>query len=176
VPDAAPRLTTVLPKTRPASARHVENVVLIACGLAWGAALIHVQAAVDHLDEYWLYALFFALLAAAQLLWGAALYRSPGRHLLVAGAIGSLMVVALWVVSRTSGLPIGPDAGSAESLGLLDSVASADEVALAVLAALQLRPPPKGRLARGAGHLVGAASVFLILLSSLAFTGGGHAH
>jgi hypothetical protein len=150
--------------------------LLIACGLTWGAGLIHVQAAVDHWDEYWLYALFFAVLAVAQLVWGVALYRSPGRGLLVAGAVGSLMVVALWVVSRTSGLPIGPEPGSPEAIGVLDSVASADEIALALLIALQLRAPPNGRLARHAGHLAQAASIFLILMSSLAVTNGGHAH
>jgi hypothetical protein len=158
-----------------ASAGHLENRVLIACGLAWAAGLIHVVAAVDHLDEYWLYALFFAVLAAVQFLWGVALYRFPGRGLLVAGAVGSLMVVALWVVSRTSGLPIGPEPGSPEAVGALDSVASADEIALAVLAALQLHPLA-GRLSRHAGLVAQTASVFLILVSSMVLTTGGHAH
>jgi hypothetical protein len=164
------------PDARSASAGRRGNAVLIVCGLAWGAGLIHVQAAFDHWDEYSLYAVFFGVLAVAQFLWGAALYRSPGRGLLAAGAVASLMVVVLWIVSRTSGLPIGPEPGQPESIGLLDSVASADEIALAVLVALQLLPRPNGRPARHAGHLAWAASVFLILISSLALSGGGHAH
>ena len=50
---------------------------------------------------------FFAVVAAAQLAWGAvALVRAP-RWWLALATVGNLLVAATWVVSRTAGLPAG---------------------------------------------------------------------
>jgi hypothetical protein len=147
--------------------------LLIACGLSWSAGLIHVKAGIDHLHEHVLVSAAFGLLAAAQLVWGIALYRRPTRGLLAAGAALSLVVVALWGMSRSAGLPLGPDRWSPEPVGALDSVASADEVVLALLAFLHLRAGPA---ARGVAPLAAAAGMCLILLSSLLVALGGHAH
>lgn len=155
--------------------RRVESDVLIMCGLAWAAGLIHVQAAIDHLSEVPAYTVCFVLLTGAQIAWGIALYRSPRRGLLIAGAIGSLGVLAVWVLSRTTGLPIGPERGETEQLGLLDSVASADEIALVLLVALRL----SARHLRVGGTLawaLRAGLIGLLLLSSLVLAGGVHAH
>jgi hypothetical protein len=150
--------------------------VLLICGLAWSSGLIHVQAAVDHLDESKLYALLFIVLAVAQVGWGIALYRSSRPGLLMAGVIVSLGVLGVWILSRTSGLPIGPAPGSPEEVGVLDALASADEIALVCLAALQLRSPGIDRLGRGSGSLLRAGVVCLIFASSLVLAGGIHAH
>jgi Na+-transporting methylmalonyl-CoA/oxaloacetate decarboxylase gamma subunit len=146
-----------------------DDRLLVLCGLSWAAGLIHVAAAVTHLDEYALYAIFFEALAVVQFGWGVALYRSPSRRLLVFGAVLSVLVVALWVVSRTAGLPIGPEPWRPEAVGALDALASADEALLAALTAARLR---------GSGRPLGhAAALGLILLSSLALAGGPvHAH
>jgi hypothetical protein len=160
----------------PARAAALDNGVFLACGLAWSAGLIHLAAAVDHVDEYVPFAVFFFLLAPAQLALGVALYRRPTRRLLRAGALGSMIVVAIWVVSRTSGVPIGPTPWVAEPAGLLDCLASADEAVLALLVLYQLRSDPGPLLVRCSRPLLTAAGVGLILLSSLALAGGGHAH
>jgi hypothetical protein len=154
--------------------RQVEADVLLMCGLVWAAGLIHVQAAIDHLSEVPAYTVCFVLLAVVQVAWGIALYRSPHRNLLIAGVIGSLCVLAVWVLSRTSGLPIGPQPGEPEELGLLDIMASADAIALVLLAALRLsgRPLGGGRV----GWAVRAGFGGLILLSSMVLAGGVHAH
>ena len=162
------------PRSSPSA--QLDNRLFIVCGLAWGAALIHVEAAIEHIREYALYAVFFEVLASAQFLWGIALYRYPTRRLLVLGAVTSLMVVALWIASRTCGLPLGPSPWSPEPVGVIDSAASADELALALLVVLQLLSAGAGGLVRGAGHLASAAGVCLILFSSLAVTLVGHAH
>jgi hypothetical protein len=149
--------------------------LLLACGLAWATGLIHLQAAADHLGEYWLYGVLFLTLAAAQFAWGAAVYRSPGRRLLIAGGLGSLVVIAVWVASRTSGLPIGPTPGDPEEVGVLDVVATANELVLAALLARRLWPGRVMRGGRSAG-LLKAAALLLILLSSMTLAGGLHAH
>jgi hypothetical protein len=142
----------------------IEDRLFVLCGLSWAAGLIHIAAAVAHLDEYALYAVFFEILAVAQFAWGVAVYRAPSRTLLGAGAVVSVLVVVLWIISRTAGLPVGPEPWHAEAVGPLDALASADELILALLVATRLRGPGRS-LAHG-------AAVCLILLSSLALAGG----
>jgi hypothetical protein len=144
--------------------RRVDDRLFALCGLSWAAGLIHVAAATTHLDEYALYAVFFEVLALAQFAWGVAVYRAPSRALLGAGAVVSVLVVVRWIVSRTIGLPIGPEPWHAEAVGPLDSLASADELLLALLVTVRLRAPGRS-LAHG-------SAVCLILLSSLALAGG----
>jgi hypothetical protein len=150
--------------------------LLIACALSWSAGLIHVKAGIDHLHEHVLVSVLFGLLAAAQLAWGIALYRRPARGLLAAGAAMSILVVALWGVSRVGGLPVGPDRLGPEPIGALDAVASADEVVLALLVLLHLRVERAGPAARGVAQVAAAAGTCLILLSALLVALGGHAH
>lgn len=159
----------------PPTLRKLDERLFVVCGLAWVTSLIHVEAAIQHVDEYMLYAVFFVLLAAAQCGWSIAVYRSPSRMLLSAGAVVSLMVALLWLLSRTSGLPIGPAPGTPESVGPLDSIATANELALAALVFFQLRRRSTGALARSCAGLTTAMALCLILLSSLALM-GGHAH
>jgi hypothetical protein len=83
--------------------------MLLLCGLSWTAGLIHISAAVSHFRIEPAEGVFFELLATAQLLWGLALYRSPSRRLLSVGFVVSLAVVALWMVSRTCGIPLGDE-------------------------------------------------------------------
>jgi hypothetical protein len=162
----------------PTAARsaRLDDYLFIACGLAWSAAVIHVGAAVQHVQEAALYAAFFAVLAPVQFIWGIALYRRRSRTLLTAGAIASLMVVALWIVSRTSGLPVGPEPWHPEPVGFIDALATADEIALALVVLVHLRPSRGRKLARGFRILVGAVGLVLILVSSLALAGPFHAH
>lgn len=165
------------PSTHRSAARPLANDVLLTCGLAWAASLIHVQAAIDHFDEYWLYAIFFIALALAQFAWAIALRRSPRSGLLVTGAIVSVAVVALWLLSRTVGLPLGPDLHGPEPAGLLDVIATADEIAIAGLITLQLHAPAEpGGLRGGRAASLRGAALLLIILSSLLLAGGAHAH
>jgi hypothetical protein len=142
----------------------LDSPVPILCGLAWAAALIHVEAAIGHVGEGTLHVLFFVLVANAQFAWGVLAYRLRDTRLLWAGAVGSVAVVAVWLASRTTGVPVGPDAWQPEPVGLLDSIATADELVLALLVAL-------GSLAVARKVLTGVA-VALLLLSSLSLTGG----
>jgi hypothetical protein len=156
--------------------RQLSDVLFIACGLSWAVGLIHVVAAAQHLEEYVLYAVFFDLLAVAQFAWGFALYRSPSRRLLHLGAAMSLGVVALWIASRTTGLPIGPEPWTPESIGTLDLIATADELVLTVLIAFELRAARRSSLGRVSRQLATAMGLCLILLSSLAATLPAHGH
>ena len=158
----------------PEQTARLSDALFLACGLAWGAALLHVVAAADHVHGYVPFTAFFVLAGIAQAGWGIALYRGPSRALLVAGTLLSVAIAGLWIASRTSGLPIGPAAGVAKPVGGLESLATADEVVLAVLALVQLRPLRRGgRIAGWAGTPV---ALYLILLSSMSLMPGSPEH
>jgi hypothetical protein len=112
---------------------------------------------------------FFVVVAAAQLVWGAvALARAP-RWWLALGAVGNLVVVATWVVSRTVGLPVGEFAGSTLPVGFADGLATALEAVTVVGAAALLvrgRGPARS-VARSPGVTVAAA----VVVGALALVG-----
>jgi hypothetical protein len=94
----------------------------------------------SHLVEYWLFGLLFAIIAPLQLAWAELVRRRPdhSRLLLIAGLLMNLGVVAVWVASRTTGLPVGPHAGQPEPVGWKDLLATTDEIYLVLAAGLTL--------------------------------------
>lgn len=146
-----------------------EEPVLLLAALAWAAGLIHVAAAAWHVAAWPLAAGFFALLATAQLAWGAWAWARPTRGVLLAGVTGSAAVMALWAVTRVVGLPLGPEPWEAEHVGVLDAAATGQEalLCLAALALLRPRPRPLPPSLLRAALIAGLTAVFLA---------GGHAH
>lgn len=134
----------------PAQPRELTFAVAV---LSVGAALIHFSVMVVHFQEYWLFGVFFALIAPLQLLFAYLIIRTPvTRSLLWIGVAGNLAVPFVWLISRTSGLPLGPDAWQAETVHAADVVATLDELAIVVLLMVMLasgksRPTPPWILA-----------------------------
>jgi len=147
--------------------------------LAAASGIIHIGAAITHSSHWWLFGLFFAALAYAQLGWALVVYRGRRDPALLAAAIHvSLAVAAIWLLSRSVGLPVGPWAWDAEPIGMTDTVATLDELALAALLITVLRPT--GRVGRALGWIRGDHTTRLgMMLGSasvlaLAFAGHGH--
>lgn len=151
---------------RPDQSRsHVDraDTVLIAA-ISCSIALLHASAAVGHLSESALYFALFMALAIFQLAWGIAVgATATPRRLLLAGALANAGVVAVWVGSRTLGLPIGPDLGHPEAIGIPDLVATVDGVALILTSGVMLTR--RGSLP---GRVV-ATICLLIVVSLFAF-------
>lgn len=82
--------------------------------------------------EAWLgHGLFFLVVALAQLVYAVLLLRQPSsRTVLVAGIVGNALVVVLWAVTRTVGIPLGPATGEVETIGVVDTVSKLAELAL----------------------------------------------
>jgi predicted branched-subunit amino acid permease len=161
---------------RPAA---VADAVRIVAWLSISAGAIHAVAMVDHFSHWWLYGVFFLVLTYGQVLWGVALLRKPptDRNLTI-GALANLAIVAVWLVSRTIGVPAGPEAGSPEPVGIMDVAATLDQLVLVTFVALIVRP--ELRAIRGLRALLGVHRIrigmMLCSVSVFASLLGGHSH
>jgi hypothetical protein len=173
VSRAAAGARAAAPAERPAA---VADAVRIAAWLSLAAGAIHAIAMVDHFSHWWLYGAFFLALTYGQVLWGIALLRKPASdRILRIGALANLAICVVWLASRTIGIPLGPDAGRPEAVGVMDVAATLDQLVLAAYVAVIVRPDL--RVARGLGvhririgMMLCSASVFAAML------GAGHHH
>ena len=113
----------------------VQLTRLVPAGLLAVAGGLHLAALPGHLSESAVAGAFFAVTAAAQLLGAVLLATRPSSRTYRAVVAGNAAVLTLWLLSRTTGLPIGGEPGVSEPFGLLDGFAAAAEV-LVVVAAL----------------------------------------
>lgn len=137
---------------------------LAAAACSLGAAAIHFMVMGEHFSEWWAYGAFFAVAAWVQVVWAVALAAGHApRPLLVLGAAGQLGIVVLWLVTRTTGLPFGPNIGNAEAVGAADVVSCVLEVLAAAAALLLLRPV--GRRPVGRTPAVAAVAVLTLAVA-----------
>ena len=155
------------------------DAVRLAAWVSIAAGAIHAIAAIDHFSHYWLYGAVFLVLTYGQVLWGMALLRGRvQRRGLAAALIANVAIVVLWGLTRTIGVPLGPEAGSTEPVGAMDIAVTVDELVLVAYLVAILRPDLRAR--RGLRLLLGAHRVrFGVMLCSASFFAallGGHAH
>ncbi len=157
--------------TTPRATRYPAAAVVVAMA-SLASAAIHLEVVPEHREEWWVFGAFFAALAVVQVLTAALVLWWP-RQSILAGVAGlNVGVVLLWLVSRTSGLPIGPPvpdftaglgdpskggygehaAGVPESIGTLDVTSTVLEF-VAVVAICALLP------ARLRSHVVNAICI-----------------
>ena len=125
------------------------------------------------------FGLLFLASALGQTVWAVLLLAAPSARLLAAGAAGNLGILAAWALSRTTGLPVGPEPGTPEPIGALDIAASAFELGLVVAALLLIAV--RGPLAtpgRQVKHFAAIAAAVLVAVTGAAFAkaqaGAGH--
>ena len=170
----------------PPTARVVWSIPAVYSALAvtsLAAAGIHFAVIGEHFDEYFAFGLFFSVVAWLQALWALGVVVAPTRPLLRAGLVGNAVVVGVWVISRTTGLPIGPEPGTPEPAAFLDVLSTVFEAGIvAGTVALLVRPrsPREDRGGRTGSLAVGAFAVALVLLTTAAVASGdngeaGHA-
>ena len=106
---AVPTSTTAAAPVRPPDPPTRPLALPLALVSSAAAAGIHAAVGPTHFEEGLLIGSFFAVAALAQLGWAAAVLVAPSRRLLLIGAVGNLAIVALWLATRTVGLPFGID-------------------------------------------------------------------
>ena len=153
-----------------ASRGTAATLALRAAALSLLAAAIHLWVVPDHLEEWWGYGAFFVVLATAQGLYALGLLRWPTRSIFLLGAAGNLAVAILWLVTRTTGVPLlGPHAGELEGVGVLDLACTLGEVGIVVvLGALAMRGLPTERRIQIAVVLAASSLLLWHLLHLLA--------
>ena len=149
--------------------------------LSLGAAGIHFAVMSDHFNLTWYHGAFFAATAWLQLAWAVTIVMSPSRRLLLAGVIGNLVIAEVWLVSRTIGVPFGPESGIAEPVAFADVLGTILEVGIVVGSLALLRPRFLDRPVRSAAALPGVAGVGVLVaaLATLSLTpafASGHSH
>jgi hypothetical protein len=147
-------------------------VCLVAAAASIASAAIHFSVIGEHYQEAWYFGVFFMVAAWAQVAWAIAIIVRPTRRILAAGAALQVLLVAIYVWSRTTGLPIGPDPWKPEAFAFVDVMATLLEAVAAgsalVLIFRALDRPPSRRFSFAA---VGTAALLIGALTSASLAG-----
>jgi hypothetical protein len=156
-----------------------DSLVVPAVALSLGAAAVHLWVVPDHAAAYPPYGLAFLLVALFQARW-AAIYvaRRPAR-LLQLGIVVNAAVIAIWIWSRTVGLPWGATPNTPEPFGGADLAATSFEIGLVAILAIQLWPGRDGLrrrqvTSRVAGDLRAIVVAAVCVFTFLAVTAPQH--
>jgi hypothetical protein len=163
---------------RPAQIPRFAIGVAVACLL--GAEAVHTAVISAHFREWWAEGVFFFALSVLEGALAAALLLTRARRPCLAAAGVSLATIAVWAWSRTTGLPLGPEAGYPEPVGRADSVATILEALTALaLAPVLLRPQDAARAplaVRHRSHRATAAAAAAIALATAYAVAGADDH
>lgn len=137
-----------------------------AAALTVAAGALHLGQVRVHFDEDWTFGAFFLVVGVLQVAGGLYLWRPVGPRRLVRaicwfGVAGSLLTVAIWLISRAFGLPFGAEPGARESIGLADAAADLFEIFGTLLLLIWLRRDA-GRRATGLASAGVAAALALL--------------
>ena len=108
-----------------------------------GAGIIHLMVVREHLEEFTPFGIGFLVLGLFQLLWAVTVMVKANAPILAVGLVVSALTIGTWILSRTIGLPIGPEAGEPEAIGMLDVTATALEGVIVLGAGYLLARPER---------------------------------
>jgi hypothetical protein len=146
------------------------RTVVVACGLL-GSGLIHAAVVPEHLEEWTVAGVFFSVLTVASVLLAALVLRRPTRPALAMSALVSVIPLLVWAVSRSVGLPIGPEPGVPEAIGLADLAACALELLTLVLAVSLLAYPDERPRRSLSEHAMWTAVAAVLAVTALGLGG-----
>jgi hypothetical protein len=126
--ERRPRTSTRVGNPAPVTVPTQLGVWLAVASL--GAAALHALVCPAHFREATIFGVFFLVAAALQAAWATIVLVRPSKKVLVTGAIANIGVIGLWILSRTAGLPLGPDAWTPEAVGGADMLATLLELAI----------------------------------------------
>ncbi|MDX6596998.1 MAG: hypothetical protein QOE87_885 [Gaiellales bacterium] len=131
----------------------------VVAALSCLAAGIHLTVAPEHFAEWWGYGTFFLVAAVGECALVLLLALRPRPWVIRTGLWSSLATMLMYLVSRTSGIPLGPAKGVVETVDLPGLAATAAEGALVVVLCLLLA----GRERRYTLNALGVVGVALWL-------------
>ena len=131
-----------------------------------GAAAVHAATVRAQMDLSPLYGWLFVAMAAGQISFALAVAARPWRLVGVVGAAGNAAILVLWVVSRTLGVPAGPEKGTVLPVGFPDALTAGLEAAVVVLALVALVARRGEEKTTRAWTLIALGSVGVIVATS----------
>ncbi|HET7278326.1 MAG TPA: hypothetical protein VFJ22_09630, partial [Dermatophilaceae bacterium] len=153
-------------RSAPSSRTHDLRLLLVA-GLV-GSAAVHAAVVPEHLDQWPVAGAFFVLLFLVELALALAVLLRLDRLVLVVTAWVSAATLLLWLVSRSVGLPFGPEAGVSEAVGLPDVACCLLELVTLAAAVIVLRRwsrPPRQSV--HSSHARAIAVLCLVAITTL---------
>jgi hypothetical protein len=131
-----------------------------------GAAVVHANVLDEYLRRSWLAGVVFLALQVVQTALAFMLAEWPSPRMCRIALAVTLAALALWAVSRTTALPVGPFAGRAAPIGGAELVATALELAtalvLAFLVACYEPPASRTRAATRAGAVAAVVAIVIV--------------
>ncbi len=131
--------------------------------LSIGAATIHLVMVPQHAADWLAMGLAFALAGWFQMGFAIAVVAAPSKRWLQLGILANLAFIAVWALSRTAGLPFGPEAHLAEAASVVDLTCIGLEAALILACAVLMVKPRLGE-DLDTGSLVAASIVPVAIL------------
>ena len=107
--------------------------VALMAALGLVCAVSHAFVGPEHFKEWVVYGVFFVGASTVQAAWSVAVLCRPSRRLLLAGTVGNAGVTVVYLISRTIGVPFGPDAFKPETVDPLSLVVTGCEVLIVLL-------------------------------------------
>jgi hypothetical protein len=156
--------------------RTAMRLVLATASL--GAGAIHLAFADAHYEEWRPLGVAFVAAGAFQVLWAVHVAVRDSRAAQRVGGLLSLVFIGTYLMSRTTGLPLGPEAFTAEPVGLSDLLCCALEVPVALGALLLSRRPRFLAAPLGRGRALGLTALLLLCgsVSGTALASPAHVH
>ena len=109
-----------------------RRLVYVTAALSLFAGYIHVAYVDSHLRQWWAYGAFFIGAANVQVLFAVLLVRWPRWWLPFAGIAANLAIITMYVITRTSGIPLGPHKRVVEEAGATDWLTTAAQVGIII--------------------------------------------
>jgi manganese oxidase len=141
------------PKTQEHKSLRYADLLGFSAVISTVAGVVHLMVSPYYLQEWWGYGFFFILAGLAQVTYGMVLgllpwlaadapaflvgERARARMLYHLGTGGNLAIIALYIVTRTLGVPAGPELGTALPITPLSLGTTLTELLL-VIALLRL--------------------------------------
>jgi hypothetical protein len=149
------------------------------CAALLGSAAVHATVVSEHYEEWPLAGLFFLGLQVVEVLLALAVVMAWGRRVATLVVLTSLGTLAVWAVSRTVGVPVGPESLQArEAVGVPDLACVVLEVVAAALVlpwALSRRRPERATPSAPSRSSVLAATGVVLLAAAVTGWGLGPA-
>ncbi len=142
--------------------------------LSVATAVIHFAVAGSHFQEYWLFGVFMLVAGWLQLLWAVGAVVRPSPWLLAGGTLLNATIIAVYVVTRTTGDIVGPTPHATEPFGFGDGLCTVLEALIAAgcVWLLAARADQPVRHAGLIGATAATGGVTAVLLSAALVAGG----